>query len=176
MTLHKPLATALVAVAASFGMATNAMADDHWWNWNYSGGGVSASGTFETAGDASTPEAVLAITGTYSDSFVTGAAITGLVPTSDPEQNTVWIFDNLLSAASPFVSTPGILFAVNGLASHVNIYDNGGYISGTHINGSFQLTSVNFNVAAVPEPETYALMLAGLGAVAFIARRRQRQS
>lgn len=30
------------------------------------------------------------------------------------------------------------------------------------------------NVAAVPEPETYALMLAGLGVVGFMSRRRQR--
>jgi PEP-CTERM motif len=30
----------------------------------------------------------------------------------------------------------------------------------------------NFRVTAVPEPETYALMLAGLAAVSFVARRR----
>lgn len=43
--------------------------------------------------------------------------------------------------------------------------------------GGFNITqgggSVNF-AAPIPEPETYALMLAGLGAVAFVARRRRR--
>jgi hypothetical protein len=35
--------------------------------------------------------------------------------------------------------------------------------------------SINFDIAsAVPEPESYAMLLAGLGLVSFIARRRQR--
>ncbi len=33
--------------------------------------------------------------------------------------------------------------------------------------------SANFNVSAVPEPETYAMMLAGLGLLGFAARRRK---
>jgi len=47
-----------------------------------------------------------------------------------------------------------------------------GHIAGTVVanawNGDFQL-----NVVAVPEPETYAMMLAGLGLMGFAARRRK---
>lgn len=39
-----------------------------------------------------------------------------------------------------------------------------------------QIDNVTFGVAAVPEPETYALMLAGLGLVGFAARRRKTSS
>lgn len=34
----------------------------------------------------------------------------------------------------------------------------------------------DLHMAAVPEPETYAMMLAGLGALGFMARRRRQQS
>ena len=33
--------------------------------------------------------------------------------------------------------------------------------------------SANFSITPIPEPETYALMLAGLGAMGFVARRRK---
>jgi hypothetical protein len=38
---------------------------------------------------------------------------------------------------------------------------------------SFLIYNLNTGVAPIPEPETYALMLAGLGAMGFIARRRK---
>jgi hypothetical protein len=42
--------------------------------------------------------------------------------------------------------------------------------------GAFQNATIlgSGNVQAIPEPETYALMLAGLGALGFVARRRRR--
>ena len=44
-------------------------------------------------------------------------------------------------------------------------------VSGTGMSGSYSLTST---VAAVPEPETYAMLAAGLGIVGFVASRRRR--
>lgn len=52
---------------------------------------------------------------------------------------------------------------VNSGQIHINAFENG---------NSIKLGLVT----AVPEPETYALMLAGLGVVAFIARRRKQQA
>jgi hypothetical protein len=58
-------------------------------------------------------------------------------------------------------------------------YGNFQYVIGFNDNGSadgdFDDFVVGVNVTtAVPEPETYALMLAGLGAMGFVARRRRR--
>lgn len=44
----------------------------------------------------------------------------------------------------------------------------------TRFGGDFNDMVVRVNVTAVPEPETYALMLAGLVAFFFVARRRMR--
>jgi autotransporter-associated beta strand protein len=51
-------------------------------------------------------------------------------------------------------------------------------ISGTTINGvgaKFQFDGVYTNVAAVPEPETYAMFIFGLGLIGFVARRRKQE-
>jgi len=41
--------------------------------------------------------------------------------------------------------------------------------------GGGTTATVNLNIAAVPEPETWALLLAGLGFVTVLARRRSRR-
>ncbi len=67
---------------------------------------------------------------------------------------------------------------VGGFFSGIPILD----LTGVNTNiagvgpGAFQNAMIegSGNVQAIPEPETYALMLAGLGALGFVARRRRR--
>ena len=55
-----------------------------------------------------------------------------------------------------------LLTGVSAGKAYVNIHTPGTYAGG----------EIRGNLAPVPEPETYALMLAGLGVVAWAARRR----
>ncbi len=48
-----------------------------------------------------------------------------------------------------------------------------GFNDGLRVDADYNDMVIGLNVSAVPEPETYALLLAGLGAIGFIARRRK---
>lgn len=49
-----------------------------------------------------------------------------------------------------------------------------GFNDGLRVDADYDDMVVGLRVTAVPEPETYALMLAGLGAAGFISRRRKK--
>jgi PEP-CTERM motif len=124
---------------------------------------------------------------------INGAAITGLSPYAAADN----VFITPSSTTPYFASYGGISFVttnaiynissygVNGLNMSIadSLTDPVGY--GTYNRGlNFSIVSDNglnytvatyadFNVAAVPEPETYGMMLLGLGLIGFIARRRK---
>jgi hypothetical protein len=93
----------------------------------------------------------------FADTF-TGAGNSGFVFALDAEQ-----------AAAAQASAFGAGFADNviGLSA-----------SASNATGGFETFFVasagGAPIPAIPEPQTYALMLAGLGAIAFVARRRRR--
>ena len=63
----------------------------------------------------------------------------------------------------------------DGLNSFSRVFTMTGVGSQTISSITFKSSNIAFEVATapIPEPETYALMLAGLGAVGFMARRRR---
>lgn len=71
------------------------------------------------------------------------------------------IADPVGSAPFSFVAS-GLSFTGNDLA--VTIHRNNAWVF---------LSEVQFNVSPVPEPETYAMLLAGLGLLGFTARRKK---
>ena len=62
----------------------------------------------------------------------------------------------------------GYATTVSGLTATTPYYFK---LSGTNLDGGYTV-----HIAAVPEPETYAMLLAGLGLMGSIARRRNRAS
>lgn len=88
------------------------------------------------------------------DSALTGTFVIGLKAAN---QYSYYLFNALAPVTSlTFNSTAGVAVNGRGIAqglSHANLYVG--------------------PTPAVPEPETYALMLAGLGAIGFVASRRK---
>lgn len=71
-------------------------------------------------------------------------------------------------------SSPDTGFTFSGLASGNYALSVLGYATGS--SGGFYAGGFIAETAPVPEPETYALLLAGLGVVGFMASRRKAQA
>ena len=167
----------LAAAAATLALTSTAAHADTVWTFVYSGGanGVYATGSFATAGDGTTPTTVEWISGTYTDQFVENGSISLIPTTTTPwgdagqtlSADGQYYYDNLFNKTTGF-DDGGLLF--NAGTQEVNLYGgNGGFInldSGT-------TTNVSFMAVPVPEPAPTAMLLAGLGALAFASRRKR---
>ena len=89
-------------------------------------------------------------------------------------------YDNVLFPTltlNPVMNTNGVLFDTASSGKRWNLWGNalGDYELYSYAGGTLN-TAIdvhgNLSIAAVPEPETYAMMLAGLGLMGFIARRK----
>jgi hypothetical protein len=118
-----------------------------------------------TAGNASSWESVLSITGTVS-----GLGITGLIPVISSLGN-----DNLYQTNNPFFTEGGIsFFDTAGTTWGMFEYGTDIYLAN---NVSYSIGGLHANMtAAVPEPESYAMLFAGLGALGAMSRRKRNQA
>ena len=178
------LALALAAGLTSFAGSLKAQSP---LTWNYSGGGVTGSGTLEV-------QSTLTTVGAYTGYLVTGA--TGSFLDSNNGYSTTilyvssinqwgWGNDNLLLEGSLQPDYNGVFFrtsdsnepntvTLSQLSPSNNtviITDAYGYINNGYGGSVF---SVAASTAAVPEPSTYALF--GLGTIGMLIAIRRRKT
>ena len=169
-------ATTLEALATTETFAGNSLPS------GYTGGGVFNTTTGEYARPVGSTSFYYSVgisggqTGPGVVTFAAPVSYFGFLWGSPDTYNTVTFF----SGTQQIGSYTGfeVLPPANGdqsVSGYFNVFTNGGpYITSvqfTSTSNAFETDNHSF-ITAVPEPETYAMMLAGLGLMGFIARRR----
>lgn len=151
------------------------------WNWSYAGDNIAASGTLLTSdtADASGFYQITAISGSRN-----GDAITGLYPTGQAiPGNDGFPIDNLIRiGTNAQITSHGFGFATAS-GNYANPYfadfkSPPVYTEVFTTSSSFSELPITFSASPVPEPELYAMLIAGLGlgGIVTFVRRRPPQS
>lgn len=182
--LRKAAAVALLATAASSVMAADLIVNGNFSSgatgWTQSGveftGGVA---TLNAGGDSLSQTFAGLVSGTVLDfSFLYDKIGTA---------NGGYLTYDLLFSTNNFASSTSLIAGAlsfnhsqgdDSIAHNALVLGSAGDVrvtfAGGNANRSYSIDNVSLVATApVPEPETYAMMLAGLGAVGFMARRRK---
>ncbi|CAM8668345.1 FxDxF family PEP-CTERM protein [Rhodoferax sp. TBRC 17660] len=106
------------------------------------------------------------LTGTI-DYLVSAVGASGTSYTASPIAN---LTTSLYKGGALQSTATGSTFSFNNLGSGTYSL----WASGQVLGGGFNLVIAQYDVTPVPEPESYAMLLAGLGVMGMIARRRNK--
>ena len=137
-------------------------------------GNVANSPNVDNLGSFTLSGAAFTYTGNAFDLRVTFTAPPGTTPGSG-------VFTSVLSGMVTAIDNGGVFVDFNNTPQHFTFSGGGSFdlsvndVSATAGN-SVAVTGQITNISAVPEPESYAMMLAGLGLVGFVSNRRKRKA
>ena len=175
MRKHILLASALLSIAAAAPACASTYALTYSGVFDRSGGSLLASLRIVTSNtlNAKGGYSVNSVTGSVFDETVIG--ITPNVNAPDETSGFGFIFDNNFFNVNPILNLSGLLFETS--TGYWNLWgaEPDTYSLFKNLKGIRSYTgasSGSLTVAAVPEPASWALFVAGFGLVGFASRRR----